>query len=128
VSARALWRDNLVLAGDAAGFFDGITGDGMTQSLVSARDCAAAVQVLLSTGSTQGLREYAQRRRRLSRNATLLARLNLALAARPALGRRSIRNLARHPDTFARLAAVSSGDLGLDDLRPRDVLALALGV
>jgi 2-polyprenyl-6-methoxyphenol hydroxylase-like FAD-dependent oxidoreductase len=127
-SAKSVWRHNLVLVGDAAGFFDGITGDGMTLSLLSARDCAAAVNYLLQTGSSGALRGYEKKRRRLARNSTLLARLHLALASCPALGRMSIRNLARHPATFERLTAINSGDLGLLDLRPRDVLALAFGL
>ncbi len=34
VRPRRLWKRNLVLAGDAAGFFDGITGEGMSLALI----------------------------------------------------------------------------------------------
>ena len=127
-SAKAAWRDNLVLVGDAAGFFDGITGDGMSLALLSARRCAAAIDEVLTTGSSEPLRVYDRYRRRLARNSTLLGHLNLFLAAWPPLGRSSIRNLARHPGTFSKLLAINNGDLELAGLTPRDVLALAVGL
>lgn len=128
-SAKALWRSpNLVLVGDAAGFHDGISGDGMSLALISARYCAGAVVSFLNTGSPRPFREYEQRRRRLARNSRLIASLILALASRPSLGRRAVLNLARKPDTFAKLAAINGGKLGLGSLRPRDIMALALGV
>ena len=64
----------------------------------------------------------------LQRPSTLMARLSLALASRPALGRRAIANLARRPETFARLIRVSQGETALLSLRPRDALALLFGV
>ena len=100
----------------------------MSTTLVSARHCAAAVDAYLATGSDSCFRRYEAQRRLLVRNANLLARLSLALAARPALARWSVRNLARNPATFTRLTAVSAGDLPLRALRPSDALALLLGI
>ena len=58
----------------------------------------------------------------------MLARISLILAARPALAHRAVANLARRPETFARLVAVNTGDLPLGALRPRDLVALAVGL
>lgn len=126
--AKTMWRANLVLAGDAAGFFDPISGNGMTLALVSARHCASAIDAYLSTGSTEPLREYERRCRALARNSTMFARLILALAARPRLGSHVLGNLARAPRTFSKLAAINDGELGFGALTPRDLLAFAFGV
>jgi flavin-dependent dehydrogenase len=127
-AATSVWRDNLVLVGDAAGFFDPISGNGMTLALVSARRCAAAIDAHLETGSVEPLRTYERRCRALARNSTLFARVILALAARPGLGRRVLKNLGQRPETFAKLAAINDGELGLGSLRPRDLLAFAAGL
>jgi flavin-dependent dehydrogenase len=126
--AKAAWRDNLVLVGDANGFFDPISGNGMTLALLAARCCASAIDAYLKTGSTERLRAYERQCRAAARNSTLFARLSLALAGRPRLGRRVIENFARKPNTFGKLVALNDGELGLSALRPRDVLASVLGI
>ena len=131
--ARSLraWRQNLVLVGDAAGFLDAISGEGMSTTLVSARRCALAVSEYLvsgSAGDAGAFRRYDRSRRSLVRNADLLARVSLALSSRPALARHAVRNLSKQPATFERLAGVSAGELRLRALRPRDLWGLALGV
>ncbi len=125
--ARRLWNRNLVLAGDAAGFFDGITGEGMSTALVSARHCAEAVDGFLSTGSHGPFKVYEKARRRLARNPDLLGRVTLMLAGRPWLARRALRGLERRPGSFTRLVAISSGEAGLGSVPPWEVARLLLG-
>jgi menaquinone-9 beta-reductase len=122
------WRDGLVLAGDAAGFYDGISGEGMTLALRSARACAQAVDAHLRDGHAAALEAYERRLRALARNPELLARLSLTLARRPALAAAAIRNLERRPATFAKLVEINSGQRPLSALRPSDVLAMLAGV
>lgn len=122
------WRANLVLAGDAAGFFDGISGEGMTAALLSARECAAAVDAYLESGSYEAFRKYDRRRRALVRNSNLLARVSLALSRQPKVAELAVRNLSRRPETFGRLVAINTGEAGLRSLRPRDVMALGFGL
>ena len=126
-TAKRSWRANLVLVGDAAGFLDGITGEGMSVALVSARSCAVAVQAHLETGSYEPFRQYERSRRALVRNSNRLGRVSLTLGAQPALARWSVRNLERRAGTFEKLVGINSGERGLRDLRPRDLLALATG-
>lgn len=124
VTCTRPWRRNLVLVGDAAGFFDAISGEGMSSALISARYCAAAVDEYLGTGDESAFRHYARQRSALVQNSDALARLTLALAASRATARLSIRHLSRHPAIFARLVSISTGELPLTALRPADVLAL----
>lgn len=124
--ARRPWRANLLLAGDAAGFFDGITGEGMSTALTSAPALAAAIESYLADFSYRHFRAYARQRADLVRNAELLGRLTLLLARDERLARLAVRNLARQPATFARLLAVNGG-APLRSLGPRDLLALATG-
>ncbi len=121
------WRGNLVLVGDAAGFFDGITGDGMSSALVTARMCAESVAAFLKSGDYAPFRTYDRGRRAIGRNAKLLARVSLGLARRPALARFAVRNMERRPASFSRLVDVASSEAPLRSLRPRDLPALALG-
>ena len=128
--ARCLrpWRRNLVLVGDAAGFLDAISGEGMSVTLASARDCAAAVDDYLSHRDEQAFRRYSAQRRSLVRNSDLLARVSLALAAWPPIARLAVRHMAHRPESFGRLVAISAGELPLRALRLTDVSALLLGI
>jgi flavin-dependent dehydrogenase len=121
------WRANLVLAGDAAGFFDGISGEGISLAMLSGRLAAEAVDAFLETGSYAPMRLYDARRRAAARNSNLVARLTLALSSRPWLAERAVAQLARHPATFARLVAVNTGELPLRALNARDLTNLLLG-
>jgi menaquinone-9 beta-reductase len=118
------WRGNLVLVGDAAGFSDPISGEGMSTSLVSARLCAEAVQRYLATGDEAAFQVYAKARRALVREADVLAKLSLLLAARPVAARLALRYLAGHPQLFARLVATSTGEAPMRLPRPSDLGAL----
>ncbi|MGH2633125.1 MAG: NAD(P)/FAD-dependent oxidoreductase [Tepidiformaceae bacterium] len=122
------WRANLVLAGDAAGFFDGISGEGMSAALCSGPLAAQAVHDYLATGSYAPFRAYDRARQALARNSDLLARVSLALSRNHVVARRAVSNLARQPETFTRLVAVSNGAAPLRSLRPRDLLALTTGL
>ena len=121
-------RGRLVLTGDAAGFHDGISGEGISLALVSARECAEAVEQALRTGRTAPFRAYEWQVRAHARNSTLLARLNLFLAAKPRLARAALQGLAQRPETFDRLIGINCGDQRFRDLRPRDLLPVALAM
>jgi flavin-dependent dehydrogenase len=127
-SATRAWRDNLVLVGDAAGFFDGVSGDGISLALQGAKRCAAAVHGYLCDGESRHFAAYHRDLRAAARNSTLLARFVLRLASHPAIGRRVLANLRQQPRTLARLVEVSQARRSFAGLRPRDLLALALGV
>lgn len=128
VVAKKAWRANLVLAGDAAGFYDGVTGEGMSLALVTARLCAEAVHATLEDGSESHFARYDCRRRSLARNSQLLGRFVLTLAAHPRLAAVAVANLSRRPATFTKLVEINQGERPLSSLRPRDFSALLLGL
>ncbi|GEJ58487.1 NAD(P)/FAD-dependent oxidoreductase [Anaeromyxobacter diazotrophicus] len=109
--ARAVRRrtlDRLVLLGDAAGYLDAITGEGLSLALAGALALGAALPAALQAGA--GAASFAAwergERLRYARYAAV-TRLVLALARRPALRARALDRLGRHPALFARLVAAA---------------------
>ena len=115
--ARAVLRSNLVLVGDASGYLDAITGEGLDLALRQALALAEAV-------SAGELRGYARAHRRQRRLPDRLTRLVLLLSARPALRRRVLALFAAEPDLFRRLLAVVTGESGLSSVGPLGALKL----
>jgi flavin-dependent dehydrogenase len=92
-------RGNLALAGDAAGYLDAITGEGIAVALHQA---AALVDAILAGDLTR----YAAAHWRIVRLPNLMTSLVLGLERRPALRRRAIRALAAEPALFSRLLGI----------------------
>ncbi|HEX5369887.1 MAG TPA: NAD(P)/FAD-dependent oxidoreductase [Dehalococcoidia bacterium] len=126
--ARRAWRDNLLLAGDAAGFLDGISGEGMSIALVASQFAADAVRGFIDTANDAHLRGYERRRRSLVRNSNLMSRISLFVAGHRRIGRRAIGNLSKRPATFEKFLSINSGVSGLRTLTPRDAACLLFGV
>ena len=100
----------IALVGDAAGYVDALTGEGLALGFLGARalvDCVA---------DGKPLADYERACRRLARNHVLVTRSLLLLATRPRLRARVVRLLSRDPALFDRLLAVSSGRLPLSSL------------
>ena len=96
---RGVVRDRLALIGDAAGYVDAITGEGLSIAFHQAEALATA----LAAGD---LEPYARQHRRIVALPDAMTRLLLFVERRPALRRRVIRALAREPQVFSRLLAV----------------------
>lgn len=111
------------LIGDAAGFLDPLTGDGMTAGLVAAKRLAA----LLASAVSDPGRHYARWESRQWRRRSFMARLALALTGHAGLARRGLRGLSRRPAALSRLLEVNEGSRTLSSVSPRDWAAL-LGV
>jgi flavin-dependent dehydrogenase len=118
---RAVVSGNLALVGDAAGYVDAITGEGLALAFHQAGALAAA----LAAGDPAA---YAVAHRRLARLPDGLTRLLLAVERRPRLRRRTIRALAAEPALFARLLAIHSRSLPLSELGVGGALRLAVGL
>ncbi len=106
---RALRRGNLVLLGDAAGYLDAITGEGLSLAFRQ----AAALAPALAAGD---LAAYERAHRRIGRHPERLIRVLLAIERRPRLRRRMLRALAGEPELFERLLALHAGSLPLTAL------------
>jgi flavin-dependent dehydrogenase len=98
--------DRLVLLGDAAGYLDAITGEGLSLAF----DCALRLAALLPDAIARGARAahllpYARAFRRRYRHYAWLTRALLAIARRPLLRRRVIALLGAHPSLFDAIVA-----------------------
>jgi flavin-dependent dehydrogenase len=98
-----------ILVGDAAGFLDPLTGEGLHRALVSASLAAAAVDAHLA-GDARALDAYAQAMSRRFRSKDVVTLLVQGFAARPALFRHAARRLAQRSELRATMGLVM-GDL-----------------
>ncbi len=97
--SKAVVRGRLALIGDAAGYVDAITGEGLSLAFHQATALATALR--------QGdLSLYSRRFRRIARVPDAMTQLLLWIERRPALRRRVIRALAHEPAIFSRFLAV----------------------
>lgn len=119
--SRAVQRGNLALVGDAAGYRDAITGEGMSLAFHQAEALADA----LVAGD---LLQYERANRRLRALPFLLIRLLLEAERRPWLRRRLIRTLAAEPALFAKLLAIHTRDAPPRSIGSKGIFQLARGL
>jgi flavin-dependent dehydrogenase len=98
-----------LVVGDAAGFLDPFTGEGLHRAFVSARLAADAVDAHLS-GDPAGLAAYDRAMRDRFATKDRVSLLVQSFLARPALFEHAARRLARKPDIRATMGLVM-GDL-----------------
>jgi len=110
--ARRLVTDGALLVGDAGGFYDPFTGQGVHRALVSAAIAARVVSAAFTTGdlSTARLAAYARRRRARFRANHAAEWLVQQFINRPALFARAARRLARDSTMADTLVGVT-GDI-----------------
>jgi flavin-dependent dehydrogenase len=101
---QGVMSGRVALVGDAAGYLDAITGEGIAVALHQARALVAAVVA-------GDLRRYAAAHRRLGRVPNALTSLVLALELRPRLRARALAALAAEPALFARLLGIHARSL-----------------
>jgi flavin-dependent dehydrogenase len=94
-----VWHANVALVGDASGYLDAITGEGMA---VAFHQTAALVESI----QAGDLSRYAAAHRRISRLPDFMTSMVLALERRPRLRRRALRALAAEPALFSRLLGI----------------------
>lgn len=109
-AARARVLDRLVLLGDAAGYLDALTGEGLSLALGCALDLAALAPDALAGGATRARLwgyERAWRRRWRPYHASTAALL--AVTRRPRLRRALLALCARRPGPLRRLVELTVG-------------------
>ena len=105
-AARALTTERLALVGDAAGYVDAITGEGISLGLASGRLLGSLLaQAIADDGRPRALARYLTDWRARYRRYALATSALLALARRPRLRRNVLALLTRQPAVFARLLA-----------------------
>lgn len=95
---------NVALVGDAAGYLDAITGEGLA---VAFHESAALVEAVLR----DDLGRYAAAWRRINRLPNAMTSLVLAMERRPRLRRRALAALAAEPALFSRLLGIHARTL-----------------
>jgi flavin-dependent dehydrogenase len=120
--ARDVVGDGVMLVGDASGFVDGITGEGMSLGLVGAEVAAEVAAGCLRTGrlSANDLGTWARRQAALVRDSRRLTEVVLAGVVHRRLAAAVVGQLARRSALFDHLLAVDTGQAsltGLLDLR-----------
>jgi len=125
VTARGVSAPGAVLVGDAAGFYDPFTGEGVTLALRSAELAAEAIDAALATapghaGADRALLGYARARHDATRDKFRFNRLLQVAVGWPDAGNVVARQLARRPDLADRLVGIA-GDFvpARDTLGPR---------
>jgi flavin-dependent dehydrogenase len=119
---RGVHRGNLALVGDAAGYLDAITGEGLA---VAFHEAAALVESISSAGLSVDLAAYAAAWRRINRLPNAMTSLVLFLERRPRLRARAIRALAAEPALFSRLLGIHARTLPPRELGIDGALRLA---
>jgi len=104
--ARGVTRGRLALVGDAGGYVDAITGEGLSLAFHQAIALATAIH-------RDALAEYARAHGRIGRLPNGITRLMLAMERRPRLRRMVVRALAAEPQLFNRVLAVHCRHLPL---------------
>lgn len=119
--------DGLFLVGDASGYVDPCTGEGIGLALLQAEALVATLSRVLQGAMSlaDGERNYARQHAALWRNRRRMTRLALSMARHPMLSRRAVRRLTAHPDALSALLGVNCGYWGFGHLSVRDWLTLA---
>jgi len=119
--ASTVAKGGIFLVGDAAGFTDPITGEGVAAGLRQARAFAAALK------SPNPERAYRQAHRRLTRDPRRVAGLFLRLGRTPALVARAMRSHQRSPQTLTTLLGIGFGYWGFNRITPREWVRMFSG-
>lgn len=97
-------RGNVVLAGDASGTVDAITGSGLELAFEEALLLADAIEA-------GQLESYANEHRNMMRRAAWKSRMLLLMDSWPALAPRAIRTFSGRPELFRRMLAMHVSEL-----------------
>lgn len=119
--------DGLFLVGDAAGYDDPTTGEGIGIGLLLGERLGAHISKLLA-GEVDRITAEARYRSdhaELWRNRSRITALALMMARRPWLSRRAVARAADRPQALEALLGINCGYWGFGRLTPRDWLTLA---
>jgi 2-polyprenyl-6-methoxyphenol hydroxylase-like FAD-dependent oxidoreductase len=119
--ASTVAQNRIFLIGDAAGFSDPITGEGVAAGLRQARAFAAALE------SPNPERTYRHAHRRLTKDPRRVASLFLRLSRTPALVERAMRSHQRAPQTLPTLLGIGFGYWGFNRITPREWIRMFSG-
>jgi len=105
VRVAPIARDRVLLVGDASGYVDAITGEGLSLAF------ASAAALVASTGG-EDASAYPRAWARVRRQHVALTRLVVWIAGHPSLRRRVVHALSDSPDAFRAFLALNTGAWG----------------
>jgi flavin-dependent dehydrogenase len=128
-SVRRAWAPGLALVGDAAGFFDPFTGEGMYEALRGAELLAsyafAAIRAASPRGADIALEAYDRCRRREFRGKWAVERIIAGAVESPGLTGLAVRAFAHRPELGHTLVGVTGDFVPASEvLRMRYILRL----
>jgi len=107
LEARGVSAAHALVVGDAAGFYDPFTGEGVTLALRSAELAADVADAALRSGRLDDLRLYDARRHEATRHKFLLNRLLQRVVSWPVLSNLAARRLRERPDLADQLVGIA---------------------
>jgi flavin-dependent dehydrogenase len=119
--ASTVAERGIFLVGDAAGFTDPITGEGIASGLREARAFAAALD------APDPERAYRLAHRQITTNPRRIAALFLRLTRTPALVERGVKNNEVAPQILSKLLGVGFGYWGFNRVTPREWVRIFTG-
>ncbi|HSO93906.1 MAG TPA: FAD-dependent oxidoreductase [Candidatus Dormibacteraeota bacterium] len=118
---KTVARDGVFLVGDASGFTDPITGEGLASGMQQGKALATVL------GEPDCERSYCRAHRKLPRDPRRVAALLLYLSASPVRVERGLRGLRRAPNAWSNVLGANFGYWGLSRVTPREWIALVTG-
>ncbi len=107
LEARGVSAPGALVVGDAAGFYDPFTGEGITLALRSAEIAAEVADASLRRDRLDDLRLYDTRRHEATRHKFLLNRLLQRVVSWPSLSNVVARRLRQRPDLADQLVGIA---------------------
>jgi 2-polyprenyl-6-methoxyphenol hydroxylase-like FAD-dependent oxidoreductase len=125
--ARAVAEGNLFLVGDAAGYDDPTTGEGIAVGMLLGERLALRIHQARAGQISDAVAVWRYRvdHARLVRDRQRLTRLALVMARTPWLSRRAIARASTDPTALGKLLGINCGYQTFAALTPRDWLSLA---
>lgn len=127
--ARSPVSDGVALVGDASGYLDAITGEGISLALAQVQALYDSIGSRMlsnnSAPSAQELQGYSRRISGMVRQHQRITRLVLFLSRNPRLAERAIRGLARQPELFRWLLSANMGAVSAASFPRLEVMRLA---
>ncbi len=127
--ARAAVSDGVGLVGDASGYLDAITGEGISLALAQVQAlCDAIGPWMIShdgVPTARDLQGYSRRISGMVRQHQWITRLVLFLSRNPRLAERTIKGLGRQPELFRWLLSANMGAVSAASFPKLEVMRLA---
>ena len=127
--ARSPICNGVALVGDASGYLDAISGEGISLALAQAQALYDSIGPwMLSNDRVPTARELQGYSRRISgmvRQHQLITRLVLFLSRKPRLAERAIKGLSRQPELFRWLLSANMGAVSATSIPKLEMMRLA---